>query len=256
MNRRAFTLIELLVVIAIIAILAAILFPVFAQAREKARQTTCLSNCRQVATALAMYITDSDERGPIQWIIPPTGGGSVACHGVAAARCWWEVSIPYIKNDDVFNCPSAPDAAKLTGAITGGRSYPSKGMSLTYSFPLGAENVNGGPSNVSLCPEPARTFMFGDGYKATTGWSASVALANELPARIQFPYGDCQTGTCLPPTDKMARHNGGSIACYLDGHCKWIPWRNLCIYGEANRTPINNLNESKFLWWPRYGLAP
>src|SRR5579862_862151 len=95
MNRkRAFTLIELLVVIAIIAILAAILFPVFAQAREKARQTSCLSNAKQMGLAILMYVQDYDETYPR-----------------ACPDDWWQLTWefttqPYIKNEQIFKCPS------------------------------------------------------------------------------------------------------------------------------------------------------
>jgi prepilin-type N-terminal cleavage/methylation domain-containing protein len=96
-NKRAFTLIELLVVIAIIAILAAILFPVFAQAREKARQTSCLSNVRQLGLAMMMYSQDYDEL-------------SVTCEhdveDIAELYAWFQPLFPYLKSRDVLRCPS------------------------------------------------------------------------------------------------------------------------------------------------------
>jgi len=89
-GRRGFTLIELLVVIAIIAILAAILFPVFARAREKARQTSCLSNVKQIMLAVQQYVQDYDER------MPAHGNNPV----------WGEALYPYVNNTQVYNCPS------------------------------------------------------------------------------------------------------------------------------------------------------
>jgi prepilin-type N-terminal cleavage/methylation domain-containing protein/prepilin-type processing-associated H-X9-DG protein len=103
MRRNGFTLIELLVVIAIIAILAAILFPVFAQAREKARQVQCLSNQKQVGTALMMYCQDYDDTYPIQTQMgaPIPGGGAYFNPG-----CIWNMLAPYVKNQKVWICPS------------------------------------------------------------------------------------------------------------------------------------------------------
>src|SRR5579872_4961792 len=98
--RRAFTLIELLVVIAIIAILAAILFPVFAQAREAARKSTCASNLRQLGVGVQMYTIDYDSKYPYwNWGASGQGGGTMTS--------LWHVAIfPYVKNVGVYSCPS------------------------------------------------------------------------------------------------------------------------------------------------------
>ena len=100
-NTRGFTLIELLVVIAIIAILAAILFPVFAQARERARAVSCLSNSKQIGTGLYMYVQDYDETMPASFALsPPINGGG------RAEMPFDSQLMPYIKNDQLFGCPS------------------------------------------------------------------------------------------------------------------------------------------------------
>ncbi len=122
--RAAFTLIELLVVIAIIAILAAILFPVFTKAREKARQTSCLSNMKQQGNALMMYVQDADETYPFD----PTASTRNTTANIGVANCcsangvntsdpftnqtrWVTVMEPYLKNRDVFRCPSGREQA-------------------------------------------------------------------------------------------------------------------------------------------------
>src|SRR5687768_12396979 len=105
-KRPGFTLIELLVVIAIIAILAAILFPVFAQARQKARQAACLSNTRQIGTALAMYTQDWDETNVMNGYM---GGGAT----------WPDLLQPYTKNKELFLCPNALDGSQTTGTSAG-----------------------------------------------------------------------------------------------------------------------------------------
>ncbi len=113
MQKRAFTLIELLVVIAIIAILAAILFPVFAQAREKARQTSCLSNTKQMALGFMMYKQDYDETFPSAYF----HNNFVAGGGSAGYVHWSGMINPYVKNWQMYTCPS--DATRGWGPTCG-----------------------------------------------------------------------------------------------------------------------------------------
>src|SRR5262249_40071382 len=132
-NKGGFTLIELLVVIAIIAILAAILFPVFAQARNAARQTTCTSNLRQLGTAVLMYIQDYDEQFPA-WVPGTSSANPVDSWGRPEGTGWFMNQIqPYIKNYGLYQCPndtrSDGDAngwgfAIVLGSTNGGKNAP------------------------------------------------------------------------------------------------------------------------------------
>jgi len=134
MARRGFTLIELLVVIAIIAILAAILFPVFARAREKARQTACLSNVKQIGLGLLMYAQDYDEKMPFH------------CGGWGWVICWAEAIAPYTKNAQIQRCPS------FDGTDTTDYGYNWMGVELT---------------SLAKFPNPAKMIMAGD---SANGW--------------------------------------------------------------------------------------
>lgn len=141
-RRSGFTLIELLVVIAIIAILAAILFPVFAQAREKARQSTCSSNLKQLGTAIRMYVDDYDG------VYIPTYNyinGWNACPHYA----WFHMCQPYIKNLNVFNCPSAAQDnrtlycnTRLTCVGTNQPGNPESPVKLGYVYNEGYMDIN------------------------------------------------------------------------------------------------------------------
>jgi prepilin-type N-terminal cleavage/methylation domain-containing protein len=158
-KRRGFTLIELLVVIAIIAILAAILFPVFARAREKARQASCQSNEKQIALAVLMYAQDYDEMLIPQWIPDLSANPPY--------QCWPDVVAPYIKNSQVFLCPSNKDAPggmhlRTTYGVNDPHIMPEGGQHITRSLGkinspasvmLLADSWNGGVSCPSVfCP--------------------------------------------------------------------------------------------------------
>jgi prepilin-type N-terminal cleavage/methylation domain-containing protein len=203
-GRRGFTLIELLVVIAIIAILAAILFPVFAQAREKARQTACLSNMRQMGLGVAMYAQDYEERLPLAaTLVPP-----------ASYLNWHHLVEPYVRNRQIWVCPSTDLPIKdIFGGLVchygWNAYYLNQGVDPTNVFSL-----NNAPGiALAAVQEPARTLLLAD----TRG------IVGKQPANHLSTY-------VLPPSQldadfwgrPDARHSGGLIVGLLDSHVKWF----------------------------------
>ncbi|MBC8136994.1 MAG: DUF1559 domain-containing protein [Fibrella sp.] len=228
-SRQAFTLIELLVVIAIIAILAAILFPVFAQAREKARQTSCLSNCKQFGLGMMMYAQDYDQTLP-QYLWPESY--------IIGARI-----NPYIKSNGIFKCPSSSfdqGAMQAKQGDNGSGDYitdPNKD-----SVGLGASTV-GRPKYYNDI-YPAMDFYtnpslyhwedvgLSSGNWVTVGeafdWNL-ITSASKCVMMIEFP----PAGDFIWPYQKLwgnnfkGRHNEGSNAIFMDGHAKWNQYKKL-----------------------------
>jgi prepilin-type N-terminal cleavage/methylation domain-containing protein/prepilin-type processing-associated H-X9-DG protein len=183
--KKGFTLIELLVVIAIIAILAAILFPVFAKAREKARQTSCLNNVKQMALAMLQYAQDFDEKFPMTWSTCGFNGGR--WYSSYNALCWRDLMHPYTKNWQVFDCPSH--------TTTNGTSY-----AMNVLLTTGA-NANFGGISLGAVVSPAECLMIveaGGDYQTKPSWALNYA-------------------SCRPTT----RHNDGGNHGFCDGHAKW-----------------------------------
>jgi prepilin-type N-terminal cleavage/methylation domain-containing protein/prepilin-type processing-associated H-X9-DG protein len=181
--RRGFTLIELLVVIAIIAILAAILFPVFAQARESARTSSCLSNEKQVSLAIIQYLQDYDEKfpGPLnnvsngdpQFAQPDTGWGPWRVYH----RGWEHKVQPYVKNVQVFLCPTSP----------GGPDHDQTTASNHTDWRIGATNyaMNKNLTGDPFYGEPGNGSSFGPQKQASLAWSASTIMLVEAPNGAQ-----------------------------------------------------------------------
>jgi prepilin-type N-terminal cleavage/methylation domain-containing protein len=231
LNKRAFTLIELLVVIAIIAILAAILFPVFAQAREKARQIQCLSNSRQLATANYMYTQDYDET-----ILPST---NYAVPTSDPLRIWPSMVQPYVKNQGVFLCPSALNGRFATDWSVRG-SAPIGYNGLTGYDPLGIEAPTTTASLAEL-DEPSRTVLLADTANGPTAdkyrgyvFDPSVpgSRKNAADFRLSTPLvadRDLVAGSPLPPGElkpvfcrhhKDGQNHGVASLIFADGHAK------------------------------------
>jgi prepilin-type N-terminal cleavage/methylation domain-containing protein/prepilin-type processing-associated H-X9-DG protein len=203
--KRGFTLIELLVVIAIIAILAAILFPVFAKAREKARQTSCLSNCKQIMLAFHMYVQDFDEK-----FMPHTSGSRPDGYRYS----WVVVLTPYIKNDQIWRCPSSQlQNVPGTWEQTGGYKLNNCGYTIPDNPATGIFHVM---PTLAQFPQPAETIIIGDGYD----WgSCQVLGADQYDFGADIPWFNSlaagQSAFC-------GRHNGGANFGFCDGHAKWM----------------------------------
>ena len=201
-SRKGFTLIELLVVIAIIAILAAILFPVFSQAREKARQTSCLSNQKQVGTSVQMYVQDYDER--LFFRANASRTGATASGNAANPVRWWNALMPYMKNTQILACPSDgnPTPSKdVNGVANILRSYIA--CNAAESLSLAQIDV---PVETIVITEKRGDPQAGD---PTASW-------------IEPHNGDFRYDAA---TDKMTtlanRHSGGLNCVFFDGHAKW-----------------------------------
>ena len=188
MRRRGFTLIELLVVIAIIAILAAILFPVFARAREKARQASCSSNLKQLALSVQMYKADYDEKNISDRFITtdsvtPTGPYGGFC---GTYYFWKDILNPYIKNSQVWICPS--DSAPTTCGGSPERSYQ---------------------PNAEMCGVA----------DAAVNDPAGTIHVMESNYNTRAHYTDA--GSYNMPGNPASRHNNGWNIAFADGHVKW-----------------------------------
>jgi len=208
MHRRGFTLIELLVVIAIIAILAAILFPVFAKAREKARQSSCLSNVKQMGLAFMQYAQDYDETMPCDWMDPTN---------TWATRYSWRALIsPYIKNTQIFSCPSASynysgaaagQCVANEGGIPGGYGDNTVHYNGAAPSPPGVAFWPAG-CRLSVVALPAQLIVLGD----STGGSHQISAAADTLGFVMDNVG----------YSGAYRHNEGANYGFADGHAKWL----------------------------------
>jgi prepilin-type N-terminal cleavage/methylation domain-containing protein/prepilin-type processing-associated H-X9-DG protein len=245
-RRLGFTLIELLVVIAIIAILAAILFPVFAQAREKARAVSCLSNTKQLNTGILMYIQDYDETFPVAF----NAGGQPPVN-----IRWFVAAEAYIKNKQVHNCPSQPFAT-----LTPDGSRPQAG------FGYNRQAFDYAP--LARIEQPAASILFGDAARIRPpaaaddlnpkAWTevASVDTDMHFPDfnpnrpdttgvtdpsvqmncwRWSTSQRGCGGGPTIDYRRPFARHQGGANFAFADGHSKWTRLERVIQKADGTR---------------------
>ena len=242
---RYFTLIELLVVIAIIAILAAILFPVFARAREQARKTACLSNLKQIGTALLMYCQDYDET-----LVPVAIG---TCPG-PTAYSWADLSYAYTKNEKLFDCPTATLRMKLNSALNPPRFHRDMGgvganvnidcttgatiaAGLGFNYGVNAFSPQAGQTDqtagpfwtrgsgempngaLASHPKPAEIIAIADSRGASP-WS--MAGGNGV---YDLPSVDGQADARRHSGDRTLQNYGSLNVMFMDGHAKYTNMR-------------------------------
>ncbi len=223
-TKRGFTLIELLVVIAIIAILAAILFPVFAKAREKSRQSSCGSNCKQAGLAWLQYAQDFDEKTCPQSTYHPT-----------YTRVWaQDILDPYIKNRQLWGCPSY-SSSNYPGGTCEHRLRAGIGYNWGWSSASATTYGSWGDSGwlprqaMAVITRPSELVVFGDancmGFgpyngNSFTGWATDTIAAAQ------------------PGGGGYIRHNEGMNFAFADGHVKWMKPLNLT---ENQLYPVTGL---------------
>jgi prepilin-type N-terminal cleavage/methylation domain-containing protein/prepilin-type processing-associated H-X9-DG protein len=250
-NHQGFTLIELLVVIAIIAILAAILFPVFAQAREKARMTACLSNVKQIALGVQMYAQDYDE-------LLPVAGYNAQCRGR------WQFQVyPYVKNQQVFTCPNLASnpwvygVGNLTCAQNSVVVQVGTNDRGGYGWSYALQGDSGGQTGAVLdraagyslarINKPADTIIIGEtGFPGTSSQAAGWAVMAADP-RLPYAASFGQPGLFFQGrhhTSKTRSDTSGAMplpidgranVAFLDGHAK-----NLSIAQAFELAPLVN----------------
>jgi prepilin-type N-terminal cleavage/methylation domain-containing protein len=212
MKRSGFTLIELLVVIAIIAILAAILFPVFARAREKAMQNTCLSNVKQITLGLLMFASDNDQKFPVHL------GATYGVHPT-----WYDPVVPYIKNSQIMWCPEDPNTTNPAVCTDAYGARPSYCMSA---------NVAG----------QAQNFIVAVANTIVLGPMTANSNAVRVMGGADYLYSVCYNDAIFPA---MKRHNEGENWGLADGHAKWYKPDQIYYSSTVPRCGIQPLDPSK-----------
>jgi len=288
-RKRGFTLIELLVVIAIIAILAAILFPVFAQARESARKTSCLSNHKQAGLGQLMYLQDYDET----FVLYATFGENLLRDNGTVYRNYlgWPAEIqPYVKNKDIFTCPDVKDLGFITATNSARKLlYSSIGYNYGYLavFTPGANTDPNPfiPLTLAAVKKPASIVMDMDsqgadwadpGHATVWLWEGPTVDPPDATFSANGFYNNGWGGTCGDQTTyyefpcyggatfhhsggtnvPLVMPNGGANVVFVDGHTKHYKCGGLVAGTTYSATkPASStqvINPSAYLWNPNY----
>lgn len=251
-----FTLIELLVVIAIISVLAAILFPVFARARENARRTSCLSNLKQLGLAMMQYVQDHDGYYPrstdtnLRPPVAPAPPGGYYVNNPNNGYTWMQIIYPYHNSMDVFACPSTSQrndggkntriaqmnygmSNKLSGFLESSVASPASLYLIMDSGWISAD------LNYFKSPRTSNVTEYMPGYGAVIGSSnACDSLHNPASSIHDSIHHDCMT----------ARHFDGMNMGFADGHVKWVKVTE--VYNQAREYNGVGADRKKCAWNP------
>lgn len=280
MNRKGFTLIELLVVIAIIAILAAILFPVFAQAKAAAKKSASLSNLKQLGTSIQIYLADHDDLFPLAYVPGDSRGYNfdrlvpvpkwftpASAHQESSMDCFWGNSIqPYVKNLDIYNDPiTAP--VERTQAVYGSVAPPASVTNLvSYSFNSLLNGYSGtSVANVSNLP----LLWTGRGKAGLRGWgyaSPYMICRNPLAPCVYVPSSASCDSNINGHESGISKnssntgwdiHSGGMVFSRTDSSTKWI---KTGAYSSGATNPLTDpfthyfgTKEPTLEWYDQYG---
>ena len=232
-QKSAFTLIELLVVIAIISTLAAILFPVFARARESARRASCMSNLKQIGLGTMMYVQDYDEKYPmgLSWT-------SASDH---TTLNWEQIIFPYVKSEQIFLCPSSSSST-----AGGNGNYGANWLMMPY-MPWTSDST----VSMAAIQAPASVYMLMDAGTIllqpkpssssntyTSSVTAPAAYAWYLPGTKKLVEASGGTSPAFGSAQEAdyaseGRHFDGSNMAFADGHVKWL--KTSQIFNEARK---------------------
>ena len=235
-NRAGFTLIELLVVIAIIAILAAILFPVFAQARSKARQTSSLSNVRQIGIAVLMYAQDYDETSMV------THHDLAAGETVANLYTWYQPLESYIKSDNLFRDPGLNDDDEITVfppqiTLADWKKYRTDYLIngfFAHGIPLG--DFKAPASQIMIAPRHSGIAFFDYHPWASApddNWERGFLDSSA------YQIGDVGSDSQVPDPKNIGRYSAGNNFGFADGHAKWMKF-NQTLDPSKTVTAVDN----------------
>ncbi len=232
---NGFTLIELLVVIAIIALLAAILFPVFGRARENARRTSCLSNMKQLGLGMMQYVQDYDD------VYPGHFGGN------GGSERWPQMINPYVKSNQIYNCPSRAGDFPYTG------DYNTAGR-IGYGMNDWLNKYWEADSTLASIQRPSETLWIAEINGVTAAEVAADPDINSYRAIPSYYNKDNPTSdyygmqTVPEPRGRLsARHFGGTNVLWADAHVKWLRREVL----ENDKGTYTNIGHDSKYWWGR-----